>query len=203
VFASGKSRANPGALLHTNFKLGSDSGGYVALVNPGLEVVSSFRSYPNQSEDVSFGRDRFSPDVLGYFPTPTPGTPNVGFESDVQFSAKGGTFIGAFQLALSAPHTNATIYYTLNGTIPTNSATVYAGPIPITNTVQRARAVVPGRMPGELRSEGYVKVGATALPFTSSLPVIVIHTFGGRSIPADTKQLAQILVFEPGTVSRR
>jgi hypothetical protein len=198
VFASGKNRVDPTRRLHTNFKLDDKAGSYLALVDASLTVVSEFRSYPKQSGDVTFGRDRLSPDVLGYFPTPTPGAPNAGFETQVQFSVKGGTFITNFDLTLSSPYTNATIDYTLNGTIPTNSATVYTGPIAITDTVQvRARAVVPGLMPGELRSESYLKLAATALPFKSDLPVVVFHTFGGRTIPADTKQFAQIFVFEP------
>lgn len=56
VFASDKNRRNPGAPLHTNFKLGTD-GEYLGLVAPnGTTVVSQFApQYPGQMPDVSYG----------------------------------------------------------------------------------------------------------------------------------------------------
>src|SRR2546421_3834293 len=56
VFASGKNRRIPGAPLHTNFKLSSNSG-FLALVRPdGVTIVSSYApSYPVQVPDISYG----------------------------------------------------------------------------------------------------------------------------------------------------
>src|ERR1051325_6237684 len=56
VFASQKNRRQPGAELHTNFKLGA-SGGYLALVKPdGVTIASEFApAYPEQLPDVSYG----------------------------------------------------------------------------------------------------------------------------------------------------
>lgn len=56
VFASGKDRRNPGAELHTNFKL--DAGGeFLALVKPdGRTIACQFApAYPPQQPDVSYG----------------------------------------------------------------------------------------------------------------------------------------------------
>jgi hypothetical protein len=53
VFASGKNRAVAGAELHTSFQL-EDSGGYLALVNPGGSIVHSY-NYGAQRANVSFG----------------------------------------------------------------------------------------------------------------------------------------------------
>jgi len=56
VFASGKDRRNPGAELHTNFKL-SGAGEYLGLVRPdGVTVASEFSpAFPIQAPDVSYG----------------------------------------------------------------------------------------------------------------------------------------------------
>ena len=56
VFASQKNRRQPGAELHTNFKL-STEGGYLALVKPdGVTIASEFAApYPEQFADVSYG----------------------------------------------------------------------------------------------------------------------------------------------------
>ena len=76
IFASQKDRTNPAGPLHTNFKLSSE-GEYLALIDPGLNIISAFApSFPPQLADVSYGRDRTDPRVLGFFPVATPGTPN-------------------------------------------------------------------------------------------------------------------------------
>ena len=80
VFASGKNRNNPAALLHTNFRLSAD-GDYLALVAPdGTTVVSDFApSYPAQIQNRSFGLAPLADDpVWSFFSTPTPGKPNKG-----------------------------------------------------------------------------------------------------------------------------
>ena len=53
VFASGKNRAVAGAELHTSFQL-EDSGGFLALTDPGGSVVHSY-NYGAQRANVSFG----------------------------------------------------------------------------------------------------------------------------------------------------
>ena len=56
VFASTKDRRNPGAPLHTNFKL-SNNGEYLALVQPdAVTIATQFApNYPVQATDVSYG----------------------------------------------------------------------------------------------------------------------------------------------------
>ena len=56
VYASSKDRKTVGRPLHTNFKLGSNLGGYLALMKPdGLTVQSRFPFYPVQAPNVSYG----------------------------------------------------------------------------------------------------------------------------------------------------
>lgn len=202
VFASGKNRSNPAARLHTNFKL-ERSGGSLALLDSRTNVVSAFApAYPAQYEDISYGRDRSAAEVVGYFPQPTPGAPNAsggpGFAPRVGFIPAGGTFITPFDLRLAAPATNATLYYTLDGTMPTNTSRVYTEPIRISGTVQvRARAFVPGRLPGPPRSEVYFALAPSVVNSTSDLPLVVIHTLGNPNIPANGDAYAQLAVFEP------
>jgi hypothetical protein len=54
VFASNKDRANPGAPLHTNFKLSQD-GGYLALVKSDGSIAHEYNPYPAQYTDKPFG----------------------------------------------------------------------------------------------------------------------------------------------------
>lgn len=55
VFASGKDRSSAGSQLHTNFKLSSESGGYLGLFDPSGLLVHAYDNYPQQEANVSFG----------------------------------------------------------------------------------------------------------------------------------------------------
>lgn len=56
VFASGKDRPAVFGPMHTNFKLSSKAGGYLALVaSNGVTVVSEYVNYPVQVANVSYG----------------------------------------------------------------------------------------------------------------------------------------------------
>ena len=204
IFASGKNRTNNPALLHTSFKLGREAGGHLLLSNPAGEVVSAITNYPAQLEDVSYGRAPGAVNLVGYFPTPTPGKPNreqgPGFAPPVDFSEPSRTYSGALNLTLSTTNAAAIIRYTTNGTLPTVDSAAYAAPLTITSAVQvRARAFVSGLLPGPLHSETYVPLGAPAAAFTSDLPVLLIHHFDRGRPSANTDTFASIQLYEPGT----
>ena len=205
VFASGNDRTNPASPLHTNFRLNDGGGGYLALVNPSLRIVSEIAAYPRQYGDVSYGRDRVNPGVLGYFPTPTPGGPNTpggpGFAPEVAFSVPSSTFANPLSLVLSTPSSSAVIRYSLGTNLPTELSTLYSGPIPIsTTTVVRTRAYVPGLLPGPVRTETYVQLAAGFYGVRSDLPIMILHNLGKGDVPASADQFVIVQVFEPGTV---
>ncbi|PYJ59084.1 MAG: hypothetical protein DME24_14040 [Verrucomicrobia bacterium] len=125
-------------------------------------------------------------------------TVGTGFSTKVQFAAEGGTFTTAFALGLWTASTNAAIRFTLDGSAPTETSTLYTGPINITNSVQvRARSWEAGLLPGPLHSESYVLLNPNVINFTTDLPVIVIHTFGGGGIPAVGSKFASLSFYEP------
>ena len=76
VWASNKDRRNPGAPLHTNFKM-ADEGEYLALVQPdGVTIATQFSpTFPPQFPNVSYG---LPSDVSTntYLAVATPGAPN-------------------------------------------------------------------------------------------------------------------------------
>ena len=56
VFASGKDRSDPAGEPHTNFRIQSDAGGYLALVKPdGVTIATVFENYPKQFADTAYG----------------------------------------------------------------------------------------------------------------------------------------------------
>ena len=47
----------------------------------------------------------------------------------------GGSFMSSVSVTMQAPTTNAALYYTLDGSLPTTNSTLYTGPILLTNSV--------------------------------------------------------------------
>ncbi len=135
IFASEKDRDDPASELHTNFKL-SAAGEFLAIVKPdGVTISHGYDpSFPSQLQDISYGLFQGQ---LVFFNEPTPGAENV-LGSIVQtpvFSHSRGFYDDTFQLSLSAIGDDVDIYYTTNGTRPTQeNGTQYTGPINIETT---------------------------------------------------------------------
>jgi len=212
VWASGLDRTNPAAPLHTNFKLSKNAGSSVFLVSSdGTTIFSGFSVYPEQQDDISYGCDRLTPTLVGYFTTPTPGAANStlgpGFGPEVQFSVQGGSFQQPFSLSLSIADPTATIRYLLvtNGTsavvtmVPDATSPIYTEPITISGSTQvraRAYSANPAYLPGPLRNETYIQIGSSAASFTSDLPIVVFHDMGGGAVAATAEQFMTMEVFD-------
>ena len=126
VHASGQATINyvdaKGA-AHTNFKVSSGSGGFLALVDSSSQIVHAFRDYPGQRTDVSFGLNRTGEPA--FFPSPTPGAANgedgvAGLVADTKFSIDRGLFTEPISVMISTGTEGATIRYTTDGSIPTS-----------------------------------------------------------------------------------
>ena len=147
-------------------------------------------------------------DEIGFFSEPTPGTIN-GQQTDppagsVTISEPSKIFSEPFTIEITADSDNATIRYTLDGTLPDESSTVYSGPIEIIEPTRiRARAFEPERSPGPSSTAGYIQAGPQVTnfegkPFESNLPVIVIDSFGNTRVDSEATQLVpSIGVFIP------
>ncbi|NKB71053.1 MAG: T9SS type A sorting domain-containing protein [Candidatus Latescibacteria bacterium] len=147
-------------VYHANFKLGQQ-GEEIGLFSPEGDLVDSV-VYDLQIPDVSQGRQP-GEDPWLFFAEPTPGAPNgqnglaePTLSEGAEFSLPGGFYQGAQTLALSHPHPDAVIGYTLDGSIPRPSSQSYLAPIPVdTTTVLRVRAFVPGQLPGPVQTRTY------------------------------------------------
>ena len=184
VWASGKNRNNPQAALHTDFRL-SAAGGYLALVNPETNVVSSFAPFPTQSADVSYGRDIQDASRVGFYTNSTPGKINAtsgpGFMAEPTFNISSGIYTNAtLQLTITAPA--GTIRYTLNGNIPLTNSTLYAGPLTLSNnTLIKVRVFPPADaklFPSPVVVRNILFLDGTSQNFNSKLPLVVMSTQG-------------------------
>jgi hypothetical protein len=203
VFADGSPDGVVSGGLHANFKL-SAGGEYLALIEPdGESVAYQFNpGFPAQTADRSYGIDAGT-GAHAYFSIPTPGAANNQAIADaVRFSTSSRTFVSPFELVLSvASPATTSIRYTLDGSVPSSSSTLYESPIPVSATTRvRARSFNSGLDDGPVCSETYLHLGGDAAEFVSEIPVVVIDNFGAGEIPLPesvTRQSSQVMIFEP------
>jgi hypothetical protein len=171
VFASAKDRRDPARPLHASFKL-SDTGEYLALVKPdGRTIAQEFLpKYPPQRGLVSFGLSEGLVSLNGgipagaytYFDQPTPGKANRGeingLVAELKASEDGAICDSPLTLALSTRTTGARIFYTTNGTAPSEAnGQLYRQPIRISSTtVLRAAAFQAGLAPTEILTRSFI-----------------------------------------------
>ena len=115
-------------------------------------------------------------DVYGLFN----GEPNAAAPV---ISPDGGSFESSQNVQLSSTTASASIYYTLDGSTPTPSSTLYTAPITISaDTTIRALASAPG----------YVQSGVSTATFSflSQTPAVVALPAGGSYLTAQTVTLS-------------
>lgn len=155
VLATGKSVTDTQKKnLSTNFTLSSE-GDNVFLFTPEGTITDKFQ-FGRAHADVSYGRSNGS---MMYFSQPTPGTANgTGSPLYVNmpgFSVPAGVYGSAQSVSIRVPE-GATVYYTTDGSTPTESSARYTGALSFTsNTMLRARAFRPGFEPSETATASY------------------------------------------------
>ena len=241
VFASGKNRFT-NARPHTNFTLQKE-GGTLTLVWPDGVTAAHSLTYGPQQEDVSFGG--LGPaQTTGFLEIATPGTTNAGRQAaghrlatpvffkpgvvplaDQPSAVIVSSLPLGIQLPAGAPG-GAEIRYTLNTAEPTETSTLYTGPLDIaTGTYVKARVFAPGRLPSKTGNRAFIwlsgaadtnattlinvatNYNASGQPFSSTLPVIVLDSFlrnvDGLNNPLGLRpyRFSQVAVYDvkPGT----
>ncbi len=167
VFASDKDRAVTGSELHTNFKL-SASGEYLALIHPDGNTIAEQHVLPEMQQDLSFGY-AFTNGAInlistGFLTVPSPGTANtninyLGLVETPMVIPERGFYDAPFMATISNITDGASIYFTLDGSEPTESSQPYSGPVSISSTTNfRVRAFKTGWKSSFPRTDTYIFV---------------------------------------------
>lgn len=169
IFASGKDRPSASE-LHTSFKL-SQSGETVRLYDPNLVLVDSI-VIPFVSTDLSYGSVTDGNDARGYFVVPTPGTSNntstpsdhiIAFKP--KYSKQTGVYQQQFAVDVSSNDQGSTIRYTLDGSEPDTTSSVYNDPISVTGTtVLKARVFKEGLIPSPTSTANFIFLENQTIP---------------------------------------
>lgn len=100
--------------------------------NPFIDYPGLEEYIWGEWQDVEFSYDNYVSPYEGAVSTPT-------------FSPAGGTFTTAQTVTISCSTSGATIYYTIDGSTPSESSTTYNGPITISETTTlKAKAIKDG-----------------------------------------------------------
>ncbi len=180
IFASGKNRTLIGTPWHTNFSLKS-SGEYLALSLNGQMVQEFAPKFPAQYPNVSYGMTPSQ--FMGH---PTPGLPNDPAPPGplpVKVLPASGTFTNSLNVTLSVTTPGAEIRYTTDGTSPTASSALYAGPISISATTRLHARAFLGVESGPVSGGVWVKVGPDIVAYQSPLPILILENFNAGNVP--------------------
>ena len=144
------------------------------------------------------------PPEFAYFQIPTPQKNNDSESglpaSKVMISQPGRGFSGSLNVSLSTNSPEAEIRYTTNGSLPTETSSIYSGEaINIqSSTLLRARSFEEELTPGPVAEEGYIRLSTDAQNFSSNLPVVIMERFSnGGTTAANGKTFTFFAFFEP------
>jgi len=158
VFASEKDKRKASGYLHTNFKL-SASGEFLALYDDaGFPVTVFDPGFPALLSDQAYG---FMNGVYAILITPTPGSAETtagGVLPTPTFSVNRGLFTLPFALTLSSSDPTATLFYTMDGSTPSETKGIrYTAQLSITTTtVVRAIALKDGWQKSRVATSTYI-----------------------------------------------
>ena len=143
AFCNGRDEYS-GGYLHTNFKLTQTKPENIVLSNAAGTILEDIILIPTQ-KGHSRGRTTDGATTWSLFTSPTPDNANSNAKQNYAttplFNQNAAYYPAPISLTISSPDANISIYYTTDGSEPTQASTLYTAPINITNTqVIRAKA---------------------------------------------------------------
>ena len=172
VYLDGQSELSSYYEQHASFKLTRGGGETICFCDPSGRVLDRL-PLSLIPTDHSYGR------TIGYagfyyYDVPTPGLVNgtgyYGYASNPSFSLQGGLYKGSIELSIAIPE-GTVVYYTTDGTIPTESSTRYTGDSFTLSGVMvlRARAFDQSGLlqPSEIITQSYILNTYYTMPVVS------------------------------------
>lgn len=195
--------------LHINAKLGSSGEAIGLFASDGVTLIDS-RTFGVQYGDVSEGRVPNGGADWDYYSEPTPNAanttdPGLLKAASPTASIGSGFYNGVQTVTLSTTTIGGTIYYTNDGSVPTQFATEYTSPVTITeNTPLRAVTFANGYDPSNPATFNYL------INVNHTFPVITVTAgndliFGANGIYPNYTQDIEIpahveLIENDGTI---
>jgi len=160
--------------LHGSFKLTKEAETILFVETNGIHLIDHI-DYDNQTTDISYGRYPDGSTEWGYMMKASPGDSNhmgyPGFAESPAIVQNSGFYESAITVAVNQFFSQDTVYYTLDGSIPTESSFQYSDPVPIDQTsILRARSFRAGFAPSKIVTKSFF------ISVQHTIPVISIVT---------------------------
>jgi len=193
VFCSKRNTLNNNQ-YHTNFTISQTANDWIILSNPSGIVSDSFKIKHLTKSNNSVGRSSNGATDFKLFTSPTPNTTNTGavnfYTPKPVFSISPGFYPTTQTISISCADPAATIRYTLNGSDPTISSTLYTAPVSITSTKVLRAIAFSTNLPSFIESNTYF------INVNHSVPVVSVCSQGVFSLIANGNQIETVGAFE-------
>lgn len=169
--------------MHSSFRLDSGKGGAIYLFDSSGTIVDQLTDIPKQpAPNIARGRVQDGSEHWSYFVKATPKSKNEGVISDrvlpaPVFSCSGGIYKNAVSLSFSLPQdtpddiTLSNIFYTTDGSEPTENSNAYTETITISETTPiRAKLIHPEFLTNRSVTQTYILTSKEL-----ALPVIAVN----------------------------
>lgn len=178
VFASNRDLTS-GTYLHTNFKLTQTKDEWIVLTDATGTVVDQQQTVVHTQKNHSFGRATDGSATWAVFSQPTPNTTNntsTAYTSHYAFkpimSQQAGFYYQPdLTIAITSLQNDGSLHYTTDGSAPTLSSPLYAGPVTITKTTVIRACFFPN---GNQQLPSFIETNTYFLNENHTVPVISV-----------------------------
>lgn len=170
--------------LSTNFKLSSSGEEIIFSKEDGSEIHKI--EYPSIQNDISYGR--LADDSYSFFNTPTPNTANQDssaftlLDSTIEINIPSGIYSTSQSVEITKTGVGE-IYYTVDGTKPTSTSSVYTSPIVINkNTALKVIVIQSATEFSSIENRSYI------IGVSHDLPIVLL-TSDNSSFNSNNKEV--------------
>ena len=193
VFCSKRNTVN-GNQYHPNFNLSQTEGDWIILSNNFGNVVDSIKIVHMTKSNHSVGRSTNGAPDFKLFTTPTPNAANTGainfYTPKPIVNIQAGFYTSPQTITISCPDPTATIRYTLDGSDPTVTSTLYSGPITISTTKVLRTTAFSANLPSFTETNTYF------INVTHTIPVVSVCGAGLNTLLINGNQIEPVGGFE-------
>ena len=119
-------------------------------------------------------------------------------DAQVSFSKESGSYLDSLEIELGGAGIGQDIRLTLDGELPTGQSQLYNASLVLRESTQIRAAVFDGDQKiGPVSMASYLRIDTSLANFQSNLPVVLIETWGEKSLDSQNPKDAFMVIIEP------